>query len=543
MISSIERLLSNIGWKKKILGLSALFIFGTIFIGLIGSVAIYVQNKSIQNTVTQSQGRVEAATNARISLLRLDQNKAILISAHDALDIRKAAIAVIRSSSSLDESIQNLESALTDNSDVKELAKLLADSKPKQMEVIQAAKANDDALALEKSKEMEVSLSRIEEISQQLLENENASLKAQISENVTKGNFLILLLAMLVAIGIVIGVVFSLFAAHLLAKPLANMEAAIAKLADGDLTVRLEDAGSDEIGKTIKSLSISFASLHGSMNNVRESSTQLINEAQSLSMLAADVSADADKMHSEVSNVRNESNVVLTATREATSQLNKASAVSQNNANVALETANQIKQMAVNFQGFQHNMERTVDVTAELVVTAGTISTITQAIKEISDQTNLLALNAAIEAARAGEQGRGFAVVADEVRKLAERTGNATNEISNLASMISKNIEAAEASLKGSLGETKKNIIQLDGIFHSAESSSNESKVLQQVMVSVVELMASQEHAISGITSSANDLVKVAEKTNEHAKSLHFLSSDLNDSAEGMNAVVGKFTL
>ena len=543
MLSYLEKILSNIAWRKKILGLSALFILGTIFVGFVGGFAIYTQNKSIQNAVIQSQTRVEAATNARVSLLRMDRNKALLITAQDPADIRKAAIATIRASSNLDENIQKLDMALTNNQDVKELIKLLEQSKPQQMEVIQAAKGNNDAIALEKSKEMESVLNRIEEISNQLLESENIALKDKINESVRKGYFSITLLASLVAVGLLVGIIISLFAAHLMAKPLATMAKAISSLASGDLTVKLGDAGKDEIGKTVKSLSHTFSHLHGIMSNMQGNSTRLTGEAKNLAFLAQDISEVSSKLHLDVTNVKNESEVVLSATHDATTQLNNASTVSQHSANVALDTATQISQMKSNFQNFQRDMEQTVQVTSELVLAANTITSITKSIKDISDQTNLLALNAAIEAARAGEQGRGFAVVADEVRKLAERTGNATNEISGLADIISKNVAATASSLEGSLDETRKNISQLNGIANSAESNSKEAQSLQHVMHTIVSLMASQEHAIAGITASANEMVAVVEKTSDQARSLHALSGTLNGSAEDMNNVVNQFTL
>ncbi len=543
MIDLLRHFLSNIAWRKKIFGLSALFMLGTIFVGLVGGVAIFSQNKSTQIAVNQSQARVEAATNARLALLRMDRNRVYLIVAQDPGEIRKAAIATIQASSMLDESIQKMDAAITNNTEVKELITLLERIKPQQMETIRAAKGNNDILAMEKSGEMETDLTRIEEISNNILESERTALRDKVNENVRFGYYLISLLAVLVAVGLVIGVVVSFFAAHLMTKPLASMELAINALASGDLTVKLPNAGRDEIGKTVNALASTLSNLRGIMSGLHNNSENLTFEAKNLVVLANDISAVSSRLHTDVTNVKDDSEIVLSATHDATSKLNAAAAAAQRSAGVAQGTSSQVVQMMGNFQIFQKNMELTMQSTSELVNAANTIAAITKSIRDISSQTNLLALNAAIEAARAGEQGRGFAVVADEVRSLAQRTANATNEITGLADVISKSVATAFLSLETSLKETRKNITQLESIAKDAEISSVEAQNMQQVMRTVVGLMSSQEQAVAGITRAANEMVKLVVNTSDQALSLHALSGTLNKSAGDISSVVNQFTL
>ena len=543
MLVYIERLLSNIAWRHKILGLSALYILGTIVIGLVGSLAIYNQNKSTQSAVLHSQARVETANNARVALLRMERNKALLIAALDPIEIRKEAIATIGASAALEESIQNLDAALNGSADTKLLIKLLSQIKPQEMDVIRAARGNNDALALDISRQMQDVVSQIDDLSTRILENERKAMDAKANENVRHGFFLISVLATLVTAGLVIGIIVSLFAAHLMAKPLTVMERAISALARGDLTVELRDMGRDEIGKTVHLLSVTLDKLHGIMSNMHGNSIHLTAGAENLATLADDIYLVSSKLHSDVKNIKDESDVVLSATGEATSQLNGAEAAAERGARVAQDTSSQIARMMADYRNFQGDMENTMQVTTELVDVVNKITTITSSIKGISDQTNLLALNAAIEAARAGEHGRGFAVVADEVRTLAARTGNATNEISGLASVISKSVTGTATSIEGALAQVMNNIRQLENIANCSSNSSAEAQTMQQVMHSVVDLMVSQERAITGITTAANGMVALAEQTNSQAASLHELSQGINGTARGLGDIVNQFTL
>ena len=163
-------------------------------------------------------------------------------------------------------------------------------------------------------------------------------------------------------------------------------------------------------------------------------------------------------------------------------------------ANASNESREAMAQIASNLHNVSEKTQQTAHSVENLHERAGQIGGIVMLIKEIADQTNLLALNAAIEAARAGEQGRGFAVVADEVRKLAERTSRATSEISTLVASIQDEIHAAKTQMESEAGQT--------------DHFSRQGEAATETLHSLLDLSQQMEGAISA--SALRSFVELA---------------------------------
>ncbi len=535
--------LSDLSWKKKIFGITGLFMLGIIVEAVVGGYTIVGQNRTMQAALAFSQSKVDAAMTARSAILEMGRAQAELISYAESQQIRQAAVMAIRASSTLEEAVVGLSKTLQDDPAVEELMSLVQEIKPEKMNVIKAARANDDARALELDAAMRASLDRIEILSQGIVVAQRSKLDEAIKDLDEAAQSTLILLAVFVGVGLIVGIVISLIAAHLMTKPLAVLDQSMAALSKGDLSITLPPAGKDEIGRTIGSMGLMVRDLHDLVEKVYEGAGKLSDQADGVTRTADDIKEVSSILHASVKEIKQDAEVVLQAATEAMAQLVAAGNAAQFTAETSERVAHEIDDTVTGFKQFQEQMASTASVTRELAKTTDTISAITNTIRDISSQTNLLALNAAIEAARAGEQGRGFAVVADEVRNLAKRTEAATTEIASLVGSIGGNIEHTVSMLESTMLKANNNAERLQKVAIDTTDSNEQVRAVQDSIRGIENLMNDQERAIAGIHTAVGNLYALSTDTNKQTELLNGLSGDLNVAAGELSLVVDKFKL
>mgnify|MGYP003591050409 CR=1 FL=1 len=319
---------------------------------------------------------------------------------------------------------------------------------------------------------------------------------------------------------LVIAIALALLIARSIVQPLHKMIAVMRDIAEGegDLTKNINLTSKDELGELSKWFDMFMDNIQEDVTNIGKSTQQIAAAAEQLHSTAAQISAGAEEVADQSEKVAIASEQMSASSSEIASSCGAAADGSREansaavlGAKVVDDTISMMNSIAARVKETATTVERLGSRSEQIGVIAGTI-------QEIADQTNLLALNAAIEAARAGEQGRGFAVVADEVRKLAERTRKATTEISEMIRTIQTETQGAVEAMELGVREVTQ------GSDKAAESGQALSQILEQ---------------INGVTSQINQVAKAAEEqtaaTHEISQNMHQINGIMARTSTGAN--------
>lgn len=353
---------------------------------------------------------------------------------------------------------------------------------------------------------------------------------------------------MLVVISsIVASIVVSLVLGIMIIRSISSAASALIQasnaLAQGDLSQRVQLETRDELGTIGASFDSMAASFSQALNKVAESSVQVAAASHQVQNTAVRIATGAEEVAAQ-------SATVATAGEEMAA----TSGDIAQNCQLAVEGAQRATQVANNgFEVVRHTIEgikyrgAKTRENAVIIESLGTrsdqIGEIVATIEDIADQTNLLALNAAIEAARAGEQGRGFAVVADEVRALAERTTRATKEISEMIKAIQTETRQAITSMEEGVKGTER------GAAEAAQLETSLVDILEQInmvsmQVSQIATAAEEQTAVtSEISSNMHQITGVIQDTAHGAHESAAAASQLSGNAEELQRLVRQFKL
>jgi len=343
---------------------------------------------------------------------------------------------------------------------------------------------------------------------------------------------------------ILVAAVASYFFIRKLLRPLNQLDDSMTALASGkaDLTQRLPvKNANDEIGVVAVSFNRFMDGLHGIIRDLLNQSAQIAKSAEHFASISEQVSSGAQRQTSSVSTISAQGahmasniGIVFQSTEEAEAISRQASEYAKQGETVVLEAAKEINGIADSVS----SLSKTV---MGLGQRSDEISGILQVIKDIADQTNLLALNAAIEAARAGEQGRGFAVVADEVRKLAERTTTATQEIGVMIDSIQSETRTAVTSMEHGITQVRQGVQLANQAADSLSRISSGSSRTSEVIRGIAEAAQQSNTASQEISHSIGEIMEMSEERAAISGSIFSYAQELKQVALSLQSTAGNF--
>lgn len=283
------------------------------------------------------------------------------------------------------------------------------------------------------------------------------------------------------------------------------------------------------------------ASLREMITKLKDQANQLEDMARSLSVAAKQIAENVNHESDSVNSMASAIEEMSVSTTHIADQGDNARQISEASRSNAVQGAEVVNKTVSGLLATAQEIETASGQVSRLGEDASRISEVVKVIKDIADQTNLLALNAAIEAARAGEQGRGFAVVADEVRKLAERTSNATNEINEMSDKISQMVVHALGGMERVVLTTRQGVADAETAQSSISSIQQSFNSVATVIEDISAALSEQNVASNDLAKSTETVAQMAEENSGAAQSLMNLANDLETKAAEVRSAVGIF--
>ena len=363
-------------------------------------------------------------------------------------------------------------------------------------------------------------------------------IQAEAQSDVT-GAITTIFLVVLISIGLAVGI--AMVTVRSITIPLAKVNEILGVVASGDLTKRLDDKAQDEFGDLARNCNQVITNLRQLIQGIISRSTQLAAASEQTSAITVETTTAIREQKSQVTQaatattemsstsqgVMQSSNDALAEIKNSDSEAERVKVISENNKQTILQLSKEVDQAST--------------VINKLHKDSASIGSILDVIRGIAEQTNLLALNAAIEAARAGEQGRGFAVVADEVRSLASKTQASTQEIQAMIQVLQTGAHAAVEAMNKGKKQAENCVTQTEVAAQALESITNAVHLAHDMSEQISHAAKEQNQVSNEISHLLESIVTIAEQTASGAEQTSQSSHEVARLAEELRQSVDQF--